>query len=175
VGRHRHQHRAVGDCRLGWIGGCGARPYSTRIAEGRSRAQQRGQHVGRPSKLTEAQKAEARRRRAQGATLAELARSYGVGRVRFSDCDGEGPRLDFVFAPVKQRCGSMKYFAAPSRPVRKSKSWPAPCFIFPAVSSILDRLCRAFPNGAYASLSTAAAKSSRLLSSKSAKASSRVR
>ena len=47
----------------------------TRTAEGRSRAQKRGQHMGRPPKLTEAQKAEARRRRAQGATLAELARS----------------------------------------------------------------------------------------------------
>jgi DNA invertase Pin-like site-specific DNA recombinase len=52
----------------------------TRTAEGRSRAQQRGQHMGRPPKLTDAQKAEARRRRAQGATLAELARSYDVGK-----------------------------------------------------------------------------------------------
>src|SRR5208282_372519 len=39
----------------------------TRTAEGRARAQKRGQHMGRPSKLTEAQKAEARRRRAEGA------------------------------------------------------------------------------------------------------------
>src|SRR5271166_4585292 len=46
----------------------------TRTAEGRSRAQKRGQHMGRPPKLTPAQQAEARRRRAQGATLAELAR-----------------------------------------------------------------------------------------------------
>ena len=38
----------------------------TRTAEGRSRAQKRGQHMGRPSKLTDAQKAEARRRRAAG-------------------------------------------------------------------------------------------------------------
>ena len=36
----------------------------TRIAEGRSLAQKRGQYMGRPSKLTDAQKAEARRRRA---------------------------------------------------------------------------------------------------------------
>jgi len=56
----------------------------TRTAEGRSRAQQRGQRMGRPSKLTDAQKAEARRRRAQGATLAELARSYGVGKSTIS-------------------------------------------------------------------------------------------
>jgi hypothetical protein len=36
--------------------------------------------MGRPAKLTPAQQAEARRRRAQGATLAELARSFGVGK-----------------------------------------------------------------------------------------------
>jgi DNA invertase Pin-like site-specific DNA recombinase len=56
----------------------------TRTAEGRSRAQKRRQHMGRPSKLTDAQKAEARWRRAEGATLAELARSYGVGRSTIS-------------------------------------------------------------------------------------------
>jgi DNA invertase Pin-like site-specific DNA recombinase len=56
----------------------------TRTAEGRSRALKRGQHMGRPSKLTDDQKAEARRRRAAGATLAELARSYGVGRSTIS-------------------------------------------------------------------------------------------
>ena len=47
----------------------------TRTAEGRSRAQKRGQRMGRKPKLTEAQQKEARKRRAQGATLAELARS----------------------------------------------------------------------------------------------------
>src|SRR3954451_16294021 len=51
----------------------------TRTAEGRSRAQKRGQRMGRKPKLTEAQQAEARKRRAEGATLAELARSYHVG------------------------------------------------------------------------------------------------
>jgi DNA invertase Pin-like site-specific DNA recombinase len=56
----------------------------TRTAEGRSRAQKRGQHVGRPPKLTDAQKAEARQRRAEGATLAELARSYHVGKSTIS-------------------------------------------------------------------------------------------
>ena len=56
----------------------------TRTAEGRSRAKARGQHMGRPSKLTDAQKAEARRRRAEGATLTELARSYGVGKSTIS-------------------------------------------------------------------------------------------
>jgi transposase-like protein len=40
--------------------------------------------MGRPPKLTEAQKAEARRRRAEGATVAELARSYGVGKSTIS-------------------------------------------------------------------------------------------
>jgi DNA invertase Pin-like site-specific DNA recombinase len=56
----------------------------TRTAEGRSRAKKRGQHMGRPPKLTEAQQAEARKRRAQGATLAELARSYSVGKSTIS-------------------------------------------------------------------------------------------
>jgi DNA invertase Pin-like site-specific DNA recombinase len=56
----------------------------TRTAEGRSRAQSRGQHMGRPPKLTEAQQAEARRRRSEGATLAELARSYGVSKSTIS-------------------------------------------------------------------------------------------
>jgi DNA invertase Pin-like site-specific DNA recombinase len=56
----------------------------TRTAEGRSRAQKRGQQMGRPPKLTEAQQDEARRRRAEGATLAEVARSYGVGKSTIS-------------------------------------------------------------------------------------------
>src|SRR6202047_1399370 len=56
----------------------------TRTAEGRSRAKARGQHMGRPSKLTETQKAEARQRRAEGATLNELARSYDVSKSTIS-------------------------------------------------------------------------------------------
>jgi DNA invertase Pin-like site-specific DNA recombinase len=56
----------------------------TRTAEGRSRAQKRGQRMGRKPKLTDAQQAEARKRRAEGATLAELARSYGVGKSTIS-------------------------------------------------------------------------------------------
>jgi DNA invertase Pin-like site-specific DNA recombinase len=56
----------------------------TRTAEGRSRAQRRGQRMGRKPKLTEAQRAEARRRRAQGATPAEPARSYHVGKSTIS-------------------------------------------------------------------------------------------
>ena len=56
----------------------------TRTVEGRSRAQKRGQHMGRPPKLTAEQQAEARKRRAEGATLAELARSYDVGKSTIS-------------------------------------------------------------------------------------------
>ncbi|HTR67867.1 MAG TPA: recombinase family protein [Terriglobales bacterium] len=51
----------------------------TRTAEGRSRAKARGQHMGRPPALTPQQQAEARHRRAEGATLKELAQSYNVG------------------------------------------------------------------------------------------------
>src|ERR1700720_2055086 len=48
----------------------------TRTAEGRSRAKAQGKHMGRPPSLTSAQQKEAIRRRAQGATLRELADSY---------------------------------------------------------------------------------------------------
>jgi DNA invertase Pin-like site-specific DNA recombinase len=52
----------------------------TRTAEGRSRAKAQGQQMGRPPVLiTPAQRKEATRRRAEGATLDELARSYNVG------------------------------------------------------------------------------------------------
>jgi Helix-turn-helix domain of resolvase len=47
----------------------------------------RTEHVaalGRPPAMTPEQQAEARRRRAQGATLAELARSYHVGKSTIS-------------------------------------------------------------------------------------------
>jgi DNA invertase Pin-like site-specific DNA recombinase len=56
----------------------------TRTAEGRNRAQQRGQHMGRPPKLTPQQQKEARRRRAEGATLKELAQTYDFGRATIS-------------------------------------------------------------------------------------------
>jgi DNA invertase Pin-like site-specific DNA recombinase len=48
----------------------------TRTAEGRSRAKAQGKHMGRPPSLTPPQQKEATRRRAQGATLQELADSY---------------------------------------------------------------------------------------------------
>jgi DNA invertase Pin-like site-specific DNA recombinase len=51
----------------------------TRTAEGRSRAKAQGKQMGRPPALTLTQRKEATRRRAQGATLQELAHSYDVG------------------------------------------------------------------------------------------------
>jgi DNA invertase Pin-like site-specific DNA recombinase len=56
----------------------------TRTAEGRTRAKARGQHLGHPFALTPQQQAEARQRRAEGATLKELARSYNVGMATIS-------------------------------------------------------------------------------------------
>jgi DNA invertase Pin-like site-specific DNA recombinase len=56
----------------------------TRTAEGRSRAKAQGKHMGRPPSLTPAQQKEAARRRAQGATLQELAKSYNVSRATIS-------------------------------------------------------------------------------------------
>ena len=55
----------------------------TRTAEGRERAKARGKHMGRPPSLTPEQQKEAIRRRAQGATLDELARSC-VSRATIS-------------------------------------------------------------------------------------------
>ena len=51
----------------------------TRTAEGRSRAKAQGRPMGRPPALNPSQQKEATRRRAQGATLQELAHSYNVG------------------------------------------------------------------------------------------------
>jgi len=60
----------------------------TRTAEGRSRAKARGQQMGRPPKLTDVQKVEARQRRVEGATLKELALSYNVSRATISRLQG---------------------------------------------------------------------------------------
>jgi DNA invertase Pin-like site-specific DNA recombinase len=56
----------------------------TRTAEGRSRAEARGQHMGRTPSLTSQQQAEASQRRAEGATLKDLARSYNVSMATIS-------------------------------------------------------------------------------------------
>jgi DNA invertase Pin-like site-specific DNA recombinase len=56
----------------------------TRTAEGRRRAQKRGQKMGRPFKLTDHQKREAIKRRNQGETLADIARSYNVSHSTIS-------------------------------------------------------------------------------------------
>jgi len=56
----------------------------TRTAEGRSRAKACGKHMGRPPSLTPQQRAEAKQRRAEGATLKELAESYNVGVATIS-------------------------------------------------------------------------------------------
>src|SRR6202790_20494 len=53
----------------------------TRTAEGRARATARGQHMGRPPKLTPEQKREALERREAGEAPAEIARSYNVNRM----------------------------------------------------------------------------------------------
>ena len=71
----------------------------TRTAEGRSRAKGRGQHMGRPPKLTPQQRQEARQRRAEGATLSELARSYAVSESTIS-------RLGAAETPHGQRRNS---------------------------------------------------------------------
>jgi len=55
----------------------------TRTAEGRARATAtaRGQHMGRPPKLTQEQRREAIARRDAGEAVAEIARTYNVNRM----------------------------------------------------------------------------------------------
>ena len=72
----------------------------TRTAEGRSRAKAQGQHMGRPPALTPAQRKEAIRRRAEGATLQELARSYGVGKSTIQDSPWSSAR--FIMTSIQQ-------------------------------------------------------------------------
>src|SRR5229473_1721717 len=55
-----------------------------RTGEGRARAVARGQKMGRPFKLTDHQKREAIKRREQGETLADVARSYDVSAATIS-------------------------------------------------------------------------------------------
>lgn len=52
-----------------------------RTTEGRRRATERGQHMGRPEKLTHHQQREIAERLAQGATVRDLADSYAVHRA----------------------------------------------------------------------------------------------
>jgi DNA invertase Pin-like site-specific DNA recombinase len=55
-----------------------------RTGEGRAQAVARGQKMGRPFKLTDHQKREAIKRRNQGETLADIARSYNVSPATIS-------------------------------------------------------------------------------------------
>ena len=57
-----------------------------RAGEGRTRAKLRGQHMGRPPKMTVAQKQEARRRRKDGESVADLSRSHGVSPAAIYRC-----------------------------------------------------------------------------------------
>ena len=77
----------------------------TRTSEGRTRAKAQGKHMGRPPALTPQQQAEARQRRADGATLQELANSYNVGRLTISrlECVTSSPFEVPVGLSPKQR------------------------------------------------------------------------
>lgn len=62
----------------------------TRMAEGKSRARARGQHMGRHPALTPEQQEEARQRRSEGASLAELAEAYNVSKATISRLGRDG-------------------------------------------------------------------------------------
>ena len=85
----------------------------TRTAEGRSRTQKHGQHMGRP-KLTDVQKAAARRRRARGATLAELAGKYDVGKSTISRLAGYPRRRRFKHAASYCSLARVRYRSRPA-------------------------------------------------------------
>jgi DNA invertase Pin-like site-specific DNA recombinase len=89
----------------------------TRTAEGRNRAQKRGPRMGRKPKLTEAQQAEARKRRAEGA--------HARGTRAQLPCRKEydfPARLDFVLALANQGRDRRNNFAAPGRPREQVKT-----------------------------------------------------
>jgi DNA invertase Pin-like site-specific DNA recombinase len=55
-----------------------------RTGEGRARAKARGQHMGRPFKMTPHQRREAVKRRERGELLTEIARTYNVSAATIS-------------------------------------------------------------------------------------------
>jgi len=61
----------------------------SRTAEGRTRAQANGVRFGRKPSLTAYQRAEALRRRAQGETLVEIARSFNVSHMTIARLGSE--------------------------------------------------------------------------------------
>ena len=67
---------------LGGLGEFERELIRARTSEGRARAKAPG--VGRAPKLTPQQQKGSPRRRAEGATLTELAKSYNVGRATIS-------------------------------------------------------------------------------------------
>src|SRR6202795_133009 len=69
---------------LGGLAGVERDLIRARTGEGRARAVARGQKMGRPFKLTDHQKREAIKRRKQGETLADIARSYNVSPATIS-------------------------------------------------------------------------------------------
>jgi DNA invertase Pin-like site-specific DNA recombinase len=62
----------------------------TRTAEGRSRAQANGVRFGRRPTLTPYQRAEALRRRAEGETLTEIAKLFGVSHMTIARATSNG-------------------------------------------------------------------------------------
>lgn len=69
---------------LGGLAEFEAELIKARTGEGRSRAKERGVKMGRPPTLTQHQQKEARRRRDEGETVRDIARSYNVSHSTIS-------------------------------------------------------------------------------------------
>jgi DNA invertase Pin-like site-specific DNA recombinase len=77
-----------------------------RAAEGRERAKARGVRLGRKPKLTAHQQQEARRRRADGESIRDIARSYAIHHSTISRLAAwAGPALPLVEARAATMAG----------------------------------------------------------------------
>jgi hypothetical protein len=102
----------------------------TRTAEGRGRAQKRGQRMGRKPKLTAEQQDEARKRRRKVPRSPDWRAATAWGRVRFHG----SPR--FCDRASQATARLPKYSGACLRPRNRGIDCPAPCVTLASAASI---------------------------------------
>jgi DNA invertase Pin-like site-specific DNA recombinase len=99
-----------------------------RTGEGRKRAQARGVRFGRPPALTSHQRQEAIQRLAEGATQADLARTYGVSQATISRLQPSpfGEARSVAVASFARAGFCMRNQACAPVPSRSLAVWPGP-------------------------------------------------